>query len=155
MEFGYCVCFNGFYVFRIFNNSKNNFYNFGFLLLLFTIISNNGSVDMNTRTYFNLLFFSVAGLLGTYLTIELAKEISKKETLLTKILVYFGKNSIIILLYHNFTPIVILSMINKFISISEFISSSPVLYSLTMLGSSILTLIVIKRVPALNKIYSL
>lgn len=136
------------------NNFKSNFYNFFFVLLLFIVISINGAVDMNTRTYSNLFFFSIGGLLGTYITIEFAKEISKKETLLTKIFTYFGKNSIIILLYHTFMPIVILDIINPLFNIKGIIYHSPILYSLTMLVSSIVTIIIIKRLPVLNRIYS-
>lgn len=137
------------------NNSKNNFYDFSFLLLLLVIISVNESVDMNTRLYSNLLFFSITGLLGTYLIIRLAKNISKKETFLTKILAYFGKNSIIVLLYHSFVPMVIFDIIRNPFNIKEIMFNSPILYSLVMLVSSIITIIVLKKLPVLNKIYSL
>jgi fucose 4-O-acetylase-like acetyltransferase len=136
------------------DNFRSNFYNFLFVLLLFITISINGAVDMNTRTYSNLFFFSIGGLLGTYITIELAKEMCKKETLLTKILKYFGKNSIIILLYHTFMPIVILNIIKPLFNIKEIIYHSPILYSFTMLISSIVTIIIIERLPVLDKIYS-
>jgi fucose 4-O-acetylase-like acetyltransferase len=137
------------------NNSKNNFYDFSFLLLLLVIISVNESVDMNTRLYSNLLFFSIAGLLGTYLIIRLAKNIIKKETFLTKILAYFGKNSIIVLLYHSFVPMVIFDIIHNTFNIKEIMFNSPILYSLVMLVSSIITIILLKKLPVLNKIYSL
>jgi fucose 4-O-acetylase-like acetyltransferase len=134
-------------------NSINIFYNSPFILLLFLIISINGTVDMNTRTYSNLFFFSIGGLLGTYITIELAKEMCKKETLLTKVFRYFGKNSIIILLYHGFMPIVVLNIIKPFFNIKEIVYHSPILYSFTMLVSSIITIIIIKKLPFLDKIY--
>lgn len=137
-----------------YNKFKSNFYNFGFFLLLFTTISINGAVDMNTRTYSNLLFFSIGGLLGTYVTIELAKRISRKENVLTDTLVYFGKNSIIILLYHTFIPVVIISITSKFFDLKEIIHHSPVLYSLIMLVSSIAAIIIIKKLPVLDRIYS-
>jgi Fucose 4-O-acetylase and related acetyltransferases len=137
------------------HNSKSNFYDFGFLILLFILISINGSVDMNTRLYSNLLFFSIAGLLGTYLVIRFAKEISKKETFLSKIFIYLGKYSLIILLYHLFVPVVIFDITNNFFNIREIMSHSPILYSLTMLISSIVTIIILKRLPILNRIYSL
>ncbi|AKB73990.1 O-acetyl transferase [Methanosarcina lacustris Z-7289] len=137
----------------LYNNFKSNLYNSICILLLFIVISINGAVDMNTRTYSNLFFFSIAGLLGTYITIEFAKKISKKESLLMKIFAYFGKNSILILLYHTFIPIVILDTTNNFCNIREIISHSPILYSLTMLVSSIVTIIIIKRLPFLDRIY--
>ncbi len=133
---------------------KNNLYNFFFVLLLFIIISVNGAVDMNTRTYSNLLFFGIGGLLGTYLTIEFAKRISKREDLLTRVFTYFGKNSIIILLYHTFLPIVIVDIINPAFNIKEIITHSPILYSFTMLFSSIIAIIIIKRLTVLDKMYS-
>ena len=138
----------------LYNSFKSNLYNFFFVLLLFILISINGPVDMNTRTYSNLFLFSIAGLLGTYLTIEFAKKISKKENLLTEMFAYFGKNSIFILLFHSFAPIVFLDIINVFINIKEVIFHSPILYSITMLVSSIVTIIIIKRLPALDRIYS-
>lgn len=137
------------------DNFKNNFYDFSFILLLLVVISANGSVDMNTRLYSNLLLFSIAGLLGTYLIIRLAKSITKKETFLTKILTYFGKNSIIVLLYHGFIPIVIFDIIHNPFNIKEIMHNSPILYSLVMLFSSILTIIALERLPVLNRIYSL
>lgn len=138
----------------LYKKPKNNVYNFGFVLLFVFIISLNGSVDMNTRTYSNLLFFSIGGLLGIYITIQFAKKISEKESTLTKILTYFGKNSIIILLYHTFIPIVILQVTDKFLNIKEAAFNSPVLYSIIMLVSSILIIIVIKKLPVLDRIYS-
>ncbi|WP_292388495.1 acyltransferase family protein [Methanosarcina sp. UBA5] len=137
------------------DKSKNNFYDFSFILLFLVIISANGSVDMNTRLYSNLLFFSIAGLLGTYLTIRFAKNISKKETFLTKTLVYLGKYSIVILLYHGFVPVVIFDIICNPFNINEIIFNCPILYSLVMLVSSIVTITALKRLHVLNKIYSL
>ena len=136
------------------NNFKSIFYNFIFVLLLFIVISINGSVDMNTRMYSNLFFFGIGGLLGTKVIIEFAKELSKKESLLTKIFVYFGKNSIIILLYQSFTPMLYLNILNNFVNINEIIYHSPILGSLNMLIFCIAMIFIIKRVPILNRIYS-
>lgn len=136
------------------NKFKNNFYNLSFVLLFFGTVSINGAVDMNTRTYSNLVFFGIGGLFGTYLTIEFAKRISKRENLLTKAFIYFGKNSIIILLYHTFMPIVILDILHKFFNIKEVIFNSPILYSLIMLLSSILIITIVRKLPVLDKIYS-
>ena len=133
---------------------KSIFYSFIFVLLLLIVISINGSVDINTRMYSNLFFFGIGGLLGTEVTIEFAKELSKKESLLTKILVYFGKNSIIILLYQSFTPIFYLSILNNFINLNDILYNSPILSSLNMLISCIVTIFIIKRVPILDRIYS-
>ena len=133
------------------NNFKSIFYNFIFVLLLFIVISINGSVDMNTRMYSNLFFFGIGGLLGTKVIIEFAKELSKKESLLTKIFVYFGKNSIIILLYQSFIPMLYLDILNNFVNIKEIIYHSPILGSLNMLIFCIATIFIIKRVPILNR----
>jgi len=133
-----------------------NFGNNSYILVLFLpiIISINGSVDMNTRVYSNLLLFGIGGLLGTQLTIEFAKKISQRESLLTKIFAYFGKNSIIILLYHTFIPIPFLDILDRFVDVKEVIYSSPILSSLNMLILSILIIILIKRIPLLNRAYS-
>jgi len=149
---GYLI--NYYRVRQLQSSFRNNLYSLVFVLLLPFVISINGAVDMNTRTYSNLLFFGIGGLLGTYITIQVAREISKKEDLLTRIFTYLGKNSIIILLYHTFVPIVILNIVDPVFNIKEVIINSPVLYSLTMLVFSIMMIIAIKRVPVLDRVYS-
>jgi hypothetical protein len=122
-------------------------------LLLFIVILINGQIDMNTRQYSNLLLFGIGGLLGTYVTIELAKKISISENMLIKLLIFLGQNSLIIFLYEIFTPHIFLSFINIFMHLKSLVYSSPILGSLNDLIFSIVTVIIIKKISFLNRIY--
>lgn len=146
-----------------FNNSKNvnnhskNLKKILFycvlLLLLFTVISINGRVDMNTRNYANLPIFCIGGLVGTSIIIELAKNLSSKENLLTNSLVFLGKHSLIILLYHTFTSVLLILILNIFVNVKDIIYNSPILSILNMLITSIVVVIFFKKLPVLEKIY--
>jgi fucose 4-O-acetylase-like acetyltransferase len=132
---------------------KNIYFSFASILLFFTVTLNNGLINMNQREYFNFAFFIFEGFLGTYITIKLAKEISSTESLLTKFFVFLGNNSLIIVLYHTFTPDFFINALNIFINIKETVYSIPILNFLNMLIFSIVTIIIIKRLPLLSKIY--
>lgn len=135
------------------NDSISSYYILISILLLFIVISINGYVDMNLRIYSNLVFFSIGGLLGTYVIIEFAKKISKKENVLITLFVFLGENSLIIFLYQSFTAPIFLNFINLFVHIKELVNSSPFLCSLNMLIFSIVTIIIIKKIHFLNRIY--
>ncbi|MCX9085630.1 MAG: acyltransferase family protein [Candidatus Methanoperedens sp.] len=124
-----------------------------FILIFSFIIVLNGNVDMNIRNYNNLLLFSVGGLLGTYLTIELSKVINRNENTLSRFLIYIGKNSLLILLFYDFTPMIFLNIFDAFFNVKTIIYNSVILYGLNMLLFSIVTIIIIKRMPILKNIY--
>ena len=132
---------------------KKNYISLLLVLILFTIIEINGRVDMNLRNYANPLFFAIGGLLGTHITMELSKEIAKKENVLSKFLIFMGENSLIILLYQSFTPRLFLNTINVYIDIKEIVYNSGILYMFNLLIISILTVLFIKKIPILKDIY--
>lgn len=135
------------------NVSEKNYINLLLILILFVLIKINGSVDMNMRNYANPLVFAIGGLLGTHITIELSKEIAKKENSLSKLFIFTGKNSLTILLYHTFTPRLFLNLINIFIDVKEAVYNSEMLYLLNVLTFSMLTVLFIRKVPILKNIY--
>ena len=141
------------------NSFRRNLYSYICILFLYTailsaVISINRGVDMNTRAYSNLVLFGIGGISGTQIIIEIAKKISQKENLLTKAFAYLGRNSIIILLYHTFIPILFFDVLNRFVSVKELVYSSPILSSFNMLVLSIIVIIIIRKTPFLDRVYS-
>ncbi|MGB9927790.1 MAG: acyltransferase family protein [Methanosarcina sp.] len=134
-------------------NLKKILYCSVLILLLYFVISFNGRVDMNTRNYANLPIFYIGGLLGTTMIIGIAKELSKKENILTNSFVFLGKHSLIILLYHSFTSLLLILILNIFINVKEIIYNSPILSILNMLLTSILVVVFFRKLPVLEKIY--
>ncbi|WP_340820846.1 acyltransferase family protein [Methanolobus sp. WCC4] len=130
-----------------------NAYIFAFICILFIIIvSGSGRVDMNLRKYPNFFLFIMGGLLGTYITVELAKMINKNKTIISNFFNYLGKYSIIILLYHLFATKTFLVFMESFISFPDIIYNGY-LYATIMLIISILTVILINKISIFKKVY--
>ena len=123
------------------------------IAFLFVIISINGRVDMNTRNYANPFIFCIGGLLGTFIIIGLSRRVSQKDGVLTKSLVFLGKNSLVILLYHSFTSVLLILILGLFVNAKEVIYNSPILSIFNMLLTSIVVILFMKKLPLFEKIY--
>lgn len=123
------------------------------IAILWAIISINGRVDMNTRNYANPLIFCIGGLLGTFIIIGFSRRVSQKDGVLTKSLVFLGKNSLVILLYHSFTSVLLILILGLFVNAKEVIYNSPILSIFNMLLTSIVVILFMKKLPLFEKIY--
>lgn len=119
------------------------------VILFFSVVILNGRVDMNTREYANPILFSLGGILGTYLCLEIAKEVSKYEKL-TAIFSYLGVNSIIIMLFHTFVPALFVGLVSRYFDLKEILFNFPLLGVVNMVIFCILTIEIVKRMPFLK-----
>ena len=71
-----------------------------FGLLLAMILTLEPTLDFNTRTYPSLWINTVEALLGIAMILSLARNLEKWSALLTRIFSYFGRISLVILIFH-------------------------------------------------------
>ena len=130
----------------------------GFRLALFVIFSliffglhafTDVTTDLNLRIYNNLFIASVLAIAGSFIVIEASKFLARFD-IAEKVLGYFGRNSIIILIFHSFFQD------NLFVFLSEytkrFFYVGLATFTAAMIGS-ILVVEIINRVKFLQLFY--
>lgn len=60
----------------------------------------NGNVDLNNLIFGNIIFYYIFAILGTFFIIGISKIIEKKNSYMKKILILWGRNTLIIMLTH-------------------------------------------------------
>lgn len=120
------------------------------IVIFITTYSINLTVDMNHRNYNNIILFYIGGIMGAILVFKLSKLLSKNDRI-TNIFSMMGENSLLILLFHSYSAIVIgigLQILSIQTSFNWFIIAS---------GSIIISILVgkiVKRIPILNFLFN-
>lgn len=96
-----------------FEDISGNYAKIGIFAMLFIVASSlNGTPDMNTRVYNNLILFTIEGLTGAILVFYLSCIICKTKHI-QKVVSFFGKNSLTIMVYHIFIGLISYNVITK------------------------------------------
>jgi acyltransferase len=121
------------------------------VLFALTLIFND-FVDINNRTFGNILWFYVGGLSGSFIILTLAKYVLAKVKILYTIFSYLGKESLIILGIHSSLAMYAITMVDNKLSFIN-ISSMPLLTAAIAIGISLVIGLIIDRIPILSLLF--
>ncbi|CAM4037231.1 hypothetical protein BAQ44_20840 [Bacillus mobilis] len=119
--------------------------------ILFIILNPiNGLIDINNRIYGNIILFYINGFLGSVIMLYAAQLLGNSKVF-SKIFIYFGKNSINILIFHNAT-FWFLSMLNN--TLHSPLLSHWFIYTIFGITMSLFISFIIKKYPLLQMLFN-
>lgn len=131
-------------------------FSFPILFLLISLITfsftsvTNGFIDISNRIYGNFILFYLNGFLGSFLMLQVAQWLEKTR-FLSNMLIYFGKQSINILIFHSGAFLLLLFINNLFPS--EFFSHW-IIQTITGITVSLVVSIFVKKHPILRMFFN-
>ncbi|EMY4796380.1 MULTISPECIES: acyltransferase family protein [Bacillus cereus group] len=126
--------------------------NFIIVSIILFIITNpiNGLIDINNRIYGNIFLFYINGILGSIIMLYIAQLLGDFKAF-SQTFIYFGKNSINILIFHTAT-FSLLNMLNKLTYTT--LLSHWLVYTLFGILMSLSISYIVKRHPLLRMIFN-